>query len=108
MVLFIELISCPYLIHPLVLDNTGIIMNIEHNTKYPSNPISGHTPTDQCVKRKRRLMGSACKWMDHPPPPRGLLLSDWLGPSPQFITALVKHCLYTILAKCPRNGKKSK
>ena len=74
------------------------------NIEYPSNPISGHTPTDQYVKRKRRLMGSACKWMEHPPPPppRGLLVSDWLGPSPQFITALVKYCLYRTLAKCAK------
>ena len=101
---YLKLISCPYLIYPLVLDNTGIIMNIEHNTKYPSNPISGHTPTDQCVKRKRRLMGSACKWMEHPP----------LTSSPRFaVVRLVQplpsvyHCsgqtlLYTTLAKCPK------
>ena len=65
MVLFLKMISFPHLMYPLVLDNNyGLIMDIipfKYN-QYVS------------MSRGWRLMATACKWMDHPPP--SLLLPE--------------------------------
>ena len=111
-VLFLKLISCHHLIYPFVF---SLIRQHWYYYEYKHNtPQIQSVDTLQQISMSRgwRLMGSACKWMDHPPPP--------LSSSPRFAVVRlarplpsVYHCsgpgqtlLHTTLAKCPQKWQK--